>query len=1332
MQAPKADSSDTSPPPRLLTLGGITLVSSPLHEPNALLGPGKPVALLLYLHSAPNRTASRDHLTDLLWADLDPVAARHALRQTLWYLRQRLGAESLRTDNGDIVLALNLTCDREEFVAAVSAGNFEDAVALYRGHFLPDFAVPGGLEFEYWADAERTRLRLMFLRTAESLVRSRLSAGHVRVARGLALRVRDANLQSEAAWRLYLETLIASHETVAALAEAERMATVLQREGRTPEPATRALLRLIQKEPEPTAAPATGLVAELVGREREFAAIVESWEVARTGRTTLLHVAAGAGMGKTRLLADTQARLLAAGAQCVYVRANPGERTVAYAFLAELAARIASLSGAMGVSPDSAKALVALNPALSSVYSQSADPTSGDEAARRRTLALTELIRAVADDAAIAILVDDLHWVDPASQAALYAALGRLTGERLLVVTTTRPVPGTEPLPQARRLDLPPLTVEQVAALLASLGTVPDEFSADLARLVLDASGGSPLLALESLQATLDAGLLELRDGRWRSPDPVALTERFTRGSALRDRVAQLERNQAWLLLLLSTAGLPVSTETIALAAGRASDAVAHDLLELERRGFVQRAHDGWEPAHDAIAEAAAADATGEAHRAAAGALGRAMVRDPAPPNHVVARAAQLLFRSDEATLRDVFQRWVRLRRGMGDRRSPATLAAELLGGDHTSHAKALAQTLPLHVRLGTDSPARVAAIAIPLAALFTAAHVVLTRPHPEPPDAVLVAFSEEGTWRTELHRDAWDPRDELQLRRTRQSLVGVAREGRAGAAIGPAPDGRSWIVEHVFPDSGGMDLVQVFTDGRPPRRLTDAPGDDGAASWTTWAPDGSTLAFTTARWSDLSHYDLALYDIAAGTVRQLTGSDAADAFPAWSPDGSRIAFSRKYFDGSAPSLCRIAVDASDLQCRATSMDETLQVMGWVDAARVVVQWDSVGMTVWDVVEVESGARLRLAAARGARGLLSGDGHWMLARGEPSGVSEPQWFVFPVDRPAAIRVVTGEMPPEAYLLWSAPTRPSAWLAGLRIQPPGQPIPLRSQYRLRAFGRSAENRFAPAPYVRWHVGDSSLATVDAAGVLRPRRTGRTVVIASAGGWRADTATVEIADGGFTTVLEESWEGGIDANWVPWGTPHPMIELLADGSAALWTGGDSSYDSGVYSRIVVPATEGMGVEVVVSGTRTLLQWQRHGFGLYGDLDSAWLATWDHRTAGLDPVDTDAARRCYGAYPAAEGAAGSGRVTFGCGLVHISAPTPVILEDGNWHRIRLQLMPDGRLGLATDGIPVGITSSAAEIDRPFRVVLSGQSFGARMLMGEVRVWTGVRDDIDWREVR
>src|ERR1051325_8726425 len=52
-----------------------------------VLAPCKPLGLLVYLSCSPGRTATREHLIDLLWADQDLEAARHSVRQAVWFLR---------------------------------------------------------------------------------------------------------------------------------------------------------------------------------------------------------------------------------------------------------------------------------------------------------------------------------------------------------------------------------------------------------------------------------------------------------------------------------------------------------------------------------------------------------------------------------------------------------------------------------------------------------------------------------------------------------------------------------------------------------------------------------------------------------------------------------------------------------------------------------------------------------------------------------------------------------------------------------------------------------------------------------------------------------------------------------------------------------------------------------------------------------------------------------------------------------------------------------------------------------------------------------------------
>ncbi|MHB1224361.1 MAG: AAA family ATPase [Gemmatimonadaceae bacterium] len=1331
----------------LTTLGSVSLAVEPEEPgrvPDVVFAVGKPAALVAYLACAGGHSASREHLIDLLWSDLDRRAGQHALRVTLSRLKGAIGQQIVASGD-NLTLGPGVHSDRDAFLAAVDRGDLEAAVTLYTGDFFPDFATPGTAAFEHWAYGERLHLRTTLARCADALVRAWLAAARGREAIALAQRIRDLDPLQQAGWRLLLEALIASRDNLRATIVADSLERLLAEEEMLPEPATRALLRAARHvgTGEDAASDARhGLVAELVGREREFSAILTAWERARSGTHAHLHLTAPAGMGKTRLLTDVRARIGAAQGRVVQVRGNLGAQGLSGALAGDLAMALAELPGALAVSQGVAGALVALNPALSNHYSAPQDRADGDEALRRRAIAIRELIIAVADEAPVAILIDDLQWADGASRTLLAGVLADLEGHPVLIVSAARPHGFTHGgMSSAVELALAPLSPAQIGAIVTSLGDLPDaDWTAGLAGALHRATGGSPLLVLETLQLALDQGLLERDRNGWTAPDPGALSRMLHTGGALDRRLAEARDGGGTMLTILAVSGMSLSLDVLARASHLDTDSpqLLDRLAILERRGLVLHAGEQWQLAHDEYIAGVLDAVDPAAIDAAHAALGRALFLDPGDDMPRMRRAARHLAAGGEHQLLEaLFTRFLKRARQSGDQRSFRALARDFLGeaGDAPA-ATRLVTALPLLVRMRLVTSRRVATAA--LAMVLVSAGIVTVvaasrSPAPPPPDAVLVIVHSDSSGTLMLHdfplrRSEWRKADALDLRvqgAPRWRLPAVAAEWSIDELVHGYPDDGWWTGSRAVPDSGVNDIFGFGPDGRV-RRLTALPADDVGPRWS---PDGSKLAFRSGSFHPLRHADIAILDTATGRVRQLTGGDDSDGSPRWSPDGTRIAFARSYWDGRPPALCIIAVDGSGLRCLRPDGLALGGLLAWSSDRHVLVT--SVlgsGKQALGRMEVETGRYEVVDSIPGTR-RASPDGEWIACECERPGFPEGTRFVYPADRPEAARPIqVSGVDAEWQILWARPASRPRYLDSLLIDG-GYGEPVRGlPYQLRASGLDPSGAPVRVAVLDWRSLDTLVATVDSTGLLRPRRAGRVTVALSAGGWRQATRTFTIGDAATRTVLLEDWRHGLTQHWMPFGQPHPTIVRDSDGAPALLNGNPGSFTSGVYSKRSHPSTDGLGLEVRLSTPVTMQQWQTATVGLYFGSDSATLAAWDHRT-GYPPISGGRwAGSCGVSYPGGGEGHDYGNVISTSGGPGLPIPAPPGLRTGRWFTVRLQVFPDGRCGIAIDGRPIAVGPPQNIAGTTGRVMIDGQSYQTRVLAGRVELFTGVRTDMDW----
>jgi DNA-binding SARP family transcriptional activator/TolB-like protein/thioredoxin-like negative regulator of GroEL len=241
----------------LRTLGAIELTSADGRPLASVLTQPRRTALLSYLTLvSPRGFRRRDSVLATFWPEHDTDQARHALRQSIYFLRQALGAATIvsRGDDELGVPAGQVRCDAIEFERALDGGRLEDALALYRGDLLSGFHLSGALEFERWLETERSRLRQRAADAAWTLSESRERAGDHAGASEWGRRAVGLTAGDEIAFRRLLELFERIDNRAAAMRAYDAFARELEREYElTPSDATRQLLARIRSEQRPSA-----------------------------------------------------------------------------------------------------------------------------------------------------------------------------------------------------------------------------------------------------------------------------------------------------------------------------------------------------------------------------------------------------------------------------------------------------------------------------------------------------------------------------------------------------------------------------------------------------------------------------------------------------------------------------------------------------------------------------------------------------------------------------------------------------------------------------------------------------------------------------------------------------------------------------------------------------------------------------------------------------------------------------------------------------------------------------------------------------------------------
>jgi DNA-binding SARP family transcriptional activator/tetratricopeptide (TPR) repeat protein len=543
--------------------------------------------LLAYLLLYPDRIHTREYLADLLWPDTPPERVRRNLSDTLYRLRQAVGEGLLTIDREKVQLnkEIKLWVDVWEFKRLIDSQDPDQliqAVNLYRDDLLPEL-------YDDWILPERVGLREKYLDGLETRVEIEQAKNNLPQALTYARRLIRAEPLREHNQRTYILLLGRLNHRNEAIVHYEYLEKLLQQElGLEPMPETKAAIQAIRREMS-LAAP-TSLSTELtpfVGRTQERTILLEAVEAAIGGQGGLLAVEGPAGIGKSRLLREVAAGARWRGAVVITGRASAQPMASPLAPLAKaLAPALAGPRAALMEAILPPTSLARLAP-LYAQWQELADlpELPPQQAQSLFHQALKELIMALATFKPHIVILDDLHWANPALWATLDALLPILESQAVLFLLAYRrpeieQVDGWQMLQEWERtarlstLHLSPLVKEEIVEML------PPQLQPQ-ANVVAASTGGNPFFITELL-------ITRAQDQLPHGNTILARMEGLTRAARAALEVAAVIGTEVPFRLWTALADLP-------------PDFLAEASEQLEANYFLQPTKSGYGFSHDLV-----------------------------------------------------------------------------------------------------------------------------------------------------------------------------------------------------------------------------------------------------------------------------------------------------------------------------------------------------------------------------------------------------------------------------------------------------------------------------------------------------------------------------------------------------------------------------------------------------------------------------------------------------------------------------------------------------------------------------------------------------------
>ncbi|HUG49181.1 MAG TPA: LuxR C-terminal-related transcriptional regulator [Candidatus Limnocylindria bacterium] len=374
---------------------------------------------------------------------------------------------------------------------------------------------------------------------------------------------------------------------------------------------------------------------ELIGRERELAALAAALQRASDGQPSRLVMAGPMGMGVSRLLdelctrlADVESVVLCRG-RAAAPRSGLAYSSIAHALAGPLAAlpdeRLAQIAGQTG--HDLASLMPALAPRLAELDVGLEPPPleAPDQRGARVQESLLGVLERLAGDGVVCLMLEDLEEADPGTREFVEALLRVSRRLPLALVLSYHPdelqrshsawrfVRGLEDSRAVEKLELAPLSREELLRLVE--GLLGERPSLSFMAAIMEGSRGNPLLA-----GQLVAARRELEGVRLSDPLEEILHARLDR----------LEAGTLRVLRLLAAAHRPLTDKQLLEADLADGHLTRLAVSRVPESNFVREAEGGLEVIHELLAEAIESLALPAERQAMHAALARLPAAEPA------------------------------------------------------------------------------------------------------------------------------------------------------------------------------------------------------------------------------------------------------------------------------------------------------------------------------------------------------------------------------------------------------------------------------------------------------------------------------------------------------------------------------------------------------------------------------------------------------------------------------------------------------------------------------------------------------------------------------